>query len=328
MVTTGARTITFMEIVPFGAAHDDAVSRLVARAVHAARRAEPLLPPGWGRPEPYGAQLKVIRERGSGVALVEGGRCLGFLAGFEVSRASGDRWVYTPEWGWAATARRRPGRERERLIQDLYAAAAAAWVDAGFRAHYVSVLANDRAGLRAWSWLGFGHSVMDGIRDLASVPGDRSAAIRVRPAAPTEARTLGELEDGLRGHLAGSPVFFALGPARSLADQRRRIAEPEAAVLFAEVAGRVVGYLVVGPASDDAATVIRDAGTASISGAFVRPEHRRGGVADALLDSAVSWARERGHERIAVDFETANLLATRFWTRHFRPVTHSLARRL
>jgi GNAT superfamily N-acetyltransferase len=201
-------------------------------------------------------------------------------------------------------------------------------VDAGFRAHYVSVLANDRAGLRAWTWLGFGHSVMDGIRDLAPVADGRSAAIAIRPAGPTEARTLGELEDGLRAHLAGSPVFFALGPARSLADQRRRIAEPEAAVLLAEVAGQVVGYLVVGPASDDAATVIRDAGTASISGAFVRPEHRRGGVADALLDAAVSWARERGHERIAVDFETANLLATRFWTRHFRPVTHSLARRL
>jgi hypothetical protein len=29
-----------------------------------------------------------------------------------------------------------------------------------------------------------------------------------------------------------------------------------------------------------------------------------------------------------VDFETANLLATRFWTRYFQPVTYSLVRRL
>ena len=317
-----------MEIVPFVAAHDDAAARLVARAVRAARRAEPVLPAGWGRPDNYGREMTAIHDRGSGVALVDGGRCLGFLAGFEVSRASGDRWVYTPEWGWAATASRRSGRDRASLIQDLYAAAAAGWVDAGFRAHYVSVLAHDRAGLRAWSWLGFGHSVMDGIRDLAPVARDRPAAVRIRRAARTEARTLAELEDGLRAHLATSPVFFALGPARSLADQRRRITDLDAAVFFAEVSGQVAGYLLVGPASDDAATVIRDPGTASISGAFVRPEDRRGGVADALLDAAVSWAREGGYGRIAVDFETANLLATRFWTRHFRPVTHSLARRL
>jgi GNAT superfamily N-acetyltransferase len=89
-----------------------------------------------------------------------------------------------------------------------------------------------------------------------------------------------------------------------------------------------VEIMLVGPASEDAARIVRDERTASISGAFVRPEHRRAGVADALLDAAVSWARDGGYERLAVDFETANLLATRFWTRHFRPVTYSLCRRL
>jgi GNAT superfamily N-acetyltransferase len=89
-----------------------------------------------------------------------------------------------------------------------------------------------------------------------------------------------------------------------------------------------VEIMLVGPASEDAARIVRDERTASISGAFVRPEHRRAGVADALLDAAVSWARDGGYERLAVDFETASLLATRFWTRHFRPVTYSLCRRL
>jgi hypothetical protein len=31
---------------------------------------------------------------------------------------------------------------------------------------------------------------------------------------------------------------------------------------------------------------------------------------------------------MAVDFETANLLASRFWTRSFRPVTSTLVRRV
>jgi GNAT superfamily N-acetyltransferase len=190
------------------------------------------------------------------------------------------------------------------------------------------VHANDRVALRTFAWLGFGHNAMDGIRDLEPIRRRPSVAVRVRRAAPSDARVLADLEDGLREHLAASPVFFALGPPRTLADQRRRIAQTDAAVLLAEVDGHVVAHLLVGPAADDAATIIRDDGTASISGAFTRPEHRRAGIADALLDAAIGWARDGGYERIAVDFETANLLATRFWTRHFRPATHSLARRL
>lgn len=317
-----------MEIIPFEAAHDVAAAGLVARAVRGARRSEALIPVGWEQADSYLAGLASIRKHGSGIALMDGGRMLGFLAGFEVSRERG-RWIYTPEWGWAARPIRDPGMRRGTVIQDLYAAAAERWVEAGFRAHYASVLANDRSGLRAWAWLGFGHQVMDGIRDL-SPPAVRPAgkAVVVRRAAPSEARRLGALEDGLRAHLAGSPVFFALGPPRSVAEHQRRIADPDGAVLFAEVAGAVVGYLVVGPSSDDAATIIRDDRTASISGAFVLAEHRRAGIADALLDAAIGWARAGDYERIAVDFETSNLLATRFWTRSFRPVTHSLVRRL
>ena len=321
-----------VELVPLDAAHDDAAARLVARAVRRARRAEPLIPAAWEAAQAYRAGLASIREHGSGVALVDDGRLVGFLAGFEVERESGRRWIYTPEWGWGATASRRGGRDRTSVIQDLYAAAASAWVRAGFRAHYASVLSHDRGGLRAWAWLGFGHQVMDGIRALTPVPARGRSPVRVRRAAPAdgraEARRLADLEDGLRAHLAASPVFFELGPARSLADHRRRIVDPDGAVLFADMAGRAVGYLVVGPASDDAATIIRDERTASISGAFVVPEHRRAGIADALLDAALSGARAGAYERVAVDFESANLLATRFWTRHFRAVTHSLVRRL
>jgi GNAT superfamily N-acetyltransferase len=238
----------------------------------------------------------------------------------------GRTWTYTPEWGWAAEAVPGTGLSRRAVIQELYAAAAYRWVEAGFRAHYVSVLADDRTARGALAWLGFGDNTMDGLRDLTAIRA--SPGVAVRRAARADAPTLDELEDGLRAHLASSPVFFELGPARTLADQRKRIADPEAAVLLAEVDGQVVGHMLVGPSSDDAATVIRDAGTASISGAFVRPEHRRGGVADTLLAAAVEWARERGYERMAVDFETANLLASRFWTRSFRPVTYTLVRRV
>jgi GNAT superfamily N-acetyltransferase len=67
--------------------------------------------------------------------------------------------------------------------------------------------------------------------------------------------------------------------------------------------GEAVAYLGLGPASDDASTIICDEGTTSVSGVFTREDVRGEGIGTALLDRGLRWARERGFERCAVDFE-------------------------
>jgi hypothetical protein len=47
-----------------------------------------------------------------------------------------------------------------------------------------------------------------------------------------------------------------------------------------------------------------------------------------MLDGALAWARESGYVRCAVDFESANLLASRFWPKHFETVGITVGRRL
>jgi len=51
-------------------------------------------------------------------------------------------------------------------------------------------------------------------------------------------------------------------------------------------------------------------------------------VARLLLDAALAWARESEYVRCAVDFESADLLASRFWPRHFGVVGITVGRRL
>lgn len=313
-----------MELVAFTEELVHEAAHMAAARCAEARRHQPLLPRRWSSPADHEPGLASLARDGVGVALRHRARLTGYLAGWEIDAPRrGRRWAYAPEWGWAAVGAGRSPRRT--IIQELYSAAAQRWVADGFRTHIVSVLADDRTGLATWSWLGFGRTTMDGIRDLAPI-GRTVPGVSIRRGDPEDAGTLAELEEGLRAHLAGTPVFFSLGPPRPAEQLRQRLADPNAAALLAERQGRVVAYMLVGPASDDAATVIRDAGTASITGAFTRPEDRRGGVAEALLDAAVSWARDQGYDRIAVDFETANLLATRFWTRHFAPVSFSLER--
>ena len=104
------------------------------------------------------------------------------------------------------------------------------------------------------------------------------------------------------------------------------LADPENALWFAYQGDEPVGYLGMTPSSRDACTIIRDPGTASIVKAYTLPEARGSGVATALLNHALAWAREQGYARCSVDFESMNPPARRFWLRCFKPVVVSLLR--
>ena len=84
----------------------------------------------------------------------------------------------------------------------------------------------------------------------------------------------------------------------------------------------------LGPASEDASHIIRDVKTTSITGAFTQERARGGGIATALLNRSLAWARAKGYERCAVDFEPMNPLATRFWLRYFQPVCYAVVRHI
>jgi GNAT superfamily N-acetyltransferase len=171
--------------------------------------------------------------------------------------------------------------------------------------------------------------VIDLVRDLAPVRGlRRMPGLVVRRADPDDDAAIVDLDLGLRRHLAASPIFLRMGPASPPELHRRAVADPAQATFLAEAGGRAIAMLRIGPSSMDVATIVRDPGTASISSAFTVEDRRGDGVATHLLDAALGWAREGGYQRVAVDHESANGEAFRFWGRHFTPVAVSLARRL
>ena len=84
----------------------------------------------------------------------------------------------------------------------------------------------------------------------------------------------------------------------------------------------------IGPATEDTSTIIRDEGTASITGAYSLPTARKQGLGTALLAHCIDWAREAGYQRCGVDFEPTNVEANHFWRRHFQPVCFGVQRLL
>ncbi len=79
----------------------------------------------------------------------------------------------------------------------------------------------------------------------------------------------------------------------------------------AEADGTLLGYLVLSTVLDEG----------NIDNVAVAPEHRRRGIADALLDDAETRARDMGLASLMLEVRAGNLPAIRLYEKHgFRPV--------
>ena len=312
-----------MSIVPLTARHVPEAADLVVRGVVRLRRRVPVLPPAWADPVVVGHLLGELAARGTGLAIEDDGLLVAYQAPVLMD-GHGGRWSYTPDVGHAAP-RDEDGRQRTAL----YARLAEGWVRDACPEHVMTVLVDDETALAAFTGLGFGHIVVDLVRDLSPVEVPALPdGVFVRRAGADDAGSVAVLDAALRRHLEASPIF--LRPAVPAAPEvlRRDLRSPREATFLAERDGHPVAFIRIGPCATDVATVVRDVRTASITGAFTAPDLRGGGVATALLAAAVRWAGDEGFERCAVDHESANGEASRFWARHCTPVAISMARRL
>ena len=310
-------------LAPLASEHVPDAAALIATRVRMLRTSVPALPAAWEDETVVARVVLELAARGSGCVALRDGTPVGFQEGTLID-GHGARWAYTPDLGHAAS-----GAIRGRIIAALYARLAEGWVRDACLEHVVTVFADDVETIEAYARLGFGRTVVDLVRDLSPIRGARyEPGVTVRRAGPPDAPAVHALDTGLRRHLLAAPVFLRLGPQRPPELQRPLLADPATATFLAELDGKPVAFLRIGPSATDVATIVRDPGTASITAAFTAPELRGDGVATTLLAAAHAWARDSGYARMAVDHESANGEAERFWARHFTPVAFGMTRRL
>ncbi|MBN1249950.1 MAG: GNAT family N-acetyltransferase, partial [Anaerolineae bacterium] len=257
---------------------------------------------------------------GPGVVALQGDALVGFLGAFPIPGFRGFPAVISPEWGNGA-----PADDDGQITEAMYAALAPAWVSEGRTVHLVATFANDHAGIAAWHMLGFGGAAGDAVRGLEPVT-EPAVDVTIRRATWEDVEAVLRLERALVDHLAASPAYLC-GHAPSTRDDIAALLADEAyAVWLGLQDGEAVAYLLMGPASEGACTIIRDPGTCSITGAYTEPAVRGTGIGTGLLNRGLAWAQGKGYVRCAVDFETMNPPARRFWLRHFTPVTYALER--
>lgn len=309
-------------ILPLESRHLEDAARLVSQRYLALRRQNPLLPGKYAHLDTLLPMLSEIHAAEGGLAALQYGALVGFLCGYHLPQLFGKPGIFSPEWANAARL-----EDSRRIYEELYAVQAGIWLDQGYPAHFISLLANDRAAIEGWQWLGFGLVAADAIRPLESIPAARQD-MTVRQATPDDADAILALDHGLIRHITGSPIYYPHGAPHDRQFYLNWLENPENSFWLAFQADQPVAYMGFGPASDEACTIIVDEGTTSIPGAYTIPAARGTGVASLLLNRGLEWAAGRGYTRCAVDFEPANALAVRFWLRYFDLVCVSLARQI
>ena len=313
-----------IEILPLKDTHLEDAAALACTRYRALRERLPLMPTRFQNPDTILPLLRDLAGQAPGVAAVRGGRIAGFLVAYQFPDFRGKPSVYSPEWANGAEL-----GDSRRIYEALYTGLAAQWVDAGYNTHLLSILANDQDGMEGWRWLGFGLLAADGVRDLNPVPDSvpgHTAGVDVRRAGPGDTQQVTDLIEALRQHMAASPTFLHQEDSVETEENTEHLANPAHATWLAYQGTEVVACMGQGPANPKASTIIDDAGTTSIVSAYTRSNARGAGIATALLNQVLAWARAEGYERCAVDWEPMNVLATRFWTRHFQPVSYAMVR--
>lgn len=292
-----------MKIVPFAEEHVEPAAALLEERHRRHREAEPLLP---GEID-FGAEVRALWEKdgASGVFTEDG-----YLFATRLDESWGpNAWIELA--GHAV-------RESE-LVRDLYAHAAARWVEEGRTRHYAVVPATDAQLVDAWFRLGFGQQQAHGMQE---VPDENEVAVpagfAIGPPDPVTLEELIDVDLALPRHQTSSPVFSS-----RIRDDREESRE-EWLKTFAGTDEEIqIGYRDGHPVACWSIVGARlsrhyyglglPQDSCYLAFAVTLPEARGSGIGVALTEACLARARELGYRAIVTDWRVTNLLASRFW---------------
>ena len=311
------------EIVPLGREHLERAASMVTARYRAAREQHTYLP---ARFEDPASIVPRLQGRVPGVAALGDGRLVGFIQSLLVMNR-GERLAYVPDSGHAAEAADCYG-----IYRQMYVALADTWLANGCFLHGITLYPHERQAIDAWFSVGFGLAVVDAVQPLdavqASGAGSGGSTLEVRRGGPEDVDRVTPLELALDRHLSAPGAYLPLLITGGRRGWEEWLADETHALWLAFLDGEPVGYLRLEP-SEGLVLPTASETTVAITGAYTRKEARCQGIGTALLQRAFDWARSSGYRHCSVDYESANLLGSRFWSSSgFTPVCHSLWRRI
>jgi GNAT superfamily N-acetyltransferase len=200
------------------------------------------------------------------------------------------------------------------VMRDLYASAAAAWLDAGWARHYVYVPALPEL-LEPWYQLGFAQMHVEAIRPTGGSQLRLPEGVSVRSGSAADIEAIAIPFNNHIAEVQSKAPSFSTFRNESLAVQRadwiETLEDPSAAYFVIEREGSPIGHsLLYAPEGNlgDPADALQLASTVIV------PSARGSGIGVALINHVLNWARAQGFGSLVTNWRVTNLQASRFWS--------------
>ncbi|MBI4935206.1 MAG: GNAT family N-acetyltransferase [Actinobacteria bacterium] len=223
--------------------------------------------------------------------------------------------VWMPEFAHSAAS--------DDVRDALFARASVAWEASGRRTLMVSTLVDEARDW--WHLNGFGTFLHDTVlAPISFVAGDATGVL-IRAATAEDATALAELDVEHCAHYALPPTFMVAPEPWGAARWLQFVTDHPGLTQVALQQGEPCGFVRLEFGAADL-PLLASAGSATVTGIFVRPDVRTAGIGAALLSHGAAAAGVAGARLVTADHETTNPTARRFWPRHSTTVAVSMMR--
>ncbi len=196
------------------------------------------------------------------------------------------------------------------VLEDLYVALANRWLAVGADRHYVWVPRDE--SVAPWLLLGFAYMHQRGTRVLAAVdPVALPTGYHLRRGGIDDLEIALALDEHLREFQETGPSYaFGLANTGQREDWIETLEDPEVTYVIVERDGVPVAQCSTFPVPERVGSFAR---TIHLSAVVVRHEHRRLGVARAMVDAVLHDARRDGFVYAETNWRVTNRRAERYW---------------
>jgi GNAT superfamily N-acetyltransferase len=302
------------EIKPFVEKYLEPALNLFINSYKEEKKCNPFLPDRVIRePEWILKSLESLVEN-PGVAVMADNRLIAYMLTEIYFPFKGQNAVKVPEYGHASIP-----ENKEELYRLMYMNLAGEWARNGKHIHIIGYFAHDSVLKEVLYQIGFGAFLAERLRDFISV----KLKNEVHIIEEIDYRKLVDLHLEHYRYYPESPIFIFHGHNEDTVEpDLKQHAEQGDVFLVYFYQDTPSGYFIVGESNKKMGSegfLLRETNTAQIKAAYVKPDMRRKGIGEALLQHAVEWSIEHGFNRLFVEHETANYYGGRFWNKHFDP---------
>ncbi len=262
----------------------------------------------------------LIRKVKANAAIVAKSHCgvLGYLA-YDEFPFHGEKSVFCPAIAHAAVE-----EHKQEVYASLYQHFSKEWVGRNIFNNMWTIHYNDIKLRSILFDLGFGSYLIDAFANAKKVLNFESTC-SIKRAGLVDMEDLYRLIEESREFYRSAPLFLKREPY-SRDDLSNFIKEGH--IYLAVEENKTVGFINVSISQNDNVIdlSVKNSGLIDEIGAYINPEYRCRQIGKALLNNVFDICDKNGIKYVHVDFETANLLANKFWRKYFDPVLLSMRR--